>query len=411
MTDPSLTAARDAARARLDRLEQFLQDDAGNLTLLGDAFETALRCQEWERAEFHLRHGIAASGLAPAWLLKEGDFWLAQSRYPEATDVLERLQRLDNPPPGFPAVVAHNLAFIDSARGAWPASVERLAPMLEPVGLETLHAMGAAGDAAAAAMQSLWLRGLHHTGQLERALAWTLSAEAARSLQPAAAGVASLIAFDAGDLAAADRWSALDLAHATTESRPVEALTTQGSLALAAGNYPLARARIDQALSISPADGRAWSMRAFADLADGDLAAAETQFDRAIVTMPGHVGTWHGKGWTHILQRRLDAAQAAFEQALVLDRTFAESHGGLAVVLALRGMAEPAREHIELAKRLDKANLSGRYAQALLDGSAADVEAFSKLVQRLLAGRTTLQGGGMAELVARRAQRGPASGR
>lgn len=399
MTDPSPTAIRDAARARLERLEQFLKDDPGNLTLLADAFETALRGQEWARAEFHLRHGVASSGAAPAWLLKEGDLCLAQGRYSEAIAVLERLQRLDSPPAGFLSVVAHNLAFIDSARNAWPACVDRLTPWFEPFGEKTFQASAAAGVAALAAMQSLWLRSLHHTGQLDRAMAWALAAETVQALQPPAAGIASLVAFDSGDLAAAERWSAFALSKVTAEGRPVEALTTQGSLALAAGNYALARARIDQALSLSPNDGRAWSMRAFADLGDGDLAAAESHFERAVARMPTHIGTWHGKGWTHILQRRLDDAQAAFEQALALDRNFAESHGGLAVALALGGAPGSASKHIELAQRLDGTNLSGRYAQALLDGSASDVEAFSKLVRRLLADRVTLQGQSLAESV------------
>ena len=129
----------------------------------------------------------------------------------------------------------------------------------------------------------------------------------------------------------------------------------------------------------------------------GNLTRAQTDFHRALKTMPSHIGTWHGLAWTQLRSQDLAAAQASFEQALAMDRNFAESHGGLAVVLAMRGQEAAAREHIELAVRLDRSNLSGQYAQALLSGEARNAAAVQRLAKRLLGGRAGPLGGSMAD--------------
>jgi Tfp pilus assembly protein PilF len=59
-------------------------------------------------------------------------------------------------------------------------------------------------------------------------------------------------------------------------------------------------------------------------------------------------------------------AATAFEQALALDRNFGETHGGLAVIAALQGRHEEARESIKRALRLDRQAMSAQYAEMLL---------------------------------------------
>ena len=102
---PENAALASAALARLDRLEVYLGSDPGNPALLADAFETALQCGQWERAAFHLRHGLALQADALSWRLKEGDLLLAQGRYAEARSALKALQGVDPAPPGFKSVV------------------------------------------------------------------------------------------------------------------------------------------------------------------------------------------------------------------------------------------------------------------------------------------------------------------
>ncbi len=388
-----------STRQRLDRLEGFLREDPANNALLIDAFETALSCGEWDRAQFHLQHGQTLRDDPLAWRLREGDFWLAQQRYDEAQEVLEALAQTPSPPSGFSEVLLHNLAFIELRRGRYAACISRLAPELESqAGAERGSGEGTQPHAATRALQQLWLRALHHDGQIDRAMTWARQAEQQHSLDVQAAGIASLIAVDASDFASAQRWSTASLNEGAPAQHPVESLVTQASIALAARDADRAAQFVDAALQRQPGDGRAWSTRGFAALLANDLAAAHGAFLKAVSAMPRHIGTWHGMGWTQILRGDLDAARGSFDTALALDRNFAESHGGLAVVLAMQSQRHAAEEHAALALRLDKANVSGRYAQALLSGEVKDAKDVQRFARRLFGGRAGPLGGDMGDM-------------
>ncbi|MBU2284976.1 MAG: hypothetical protein KKC85_00900, partial [Gammaproteobacteria bacterium] len=247
-------------------------------------------------------------------------------------------------------------------------------------------------------LQMLWLRALHHCGLLDRALTWARTCDAAHRLDAHAAGVASLIALDASEFDLAERWSQASLALRAEPGPPTETLVTQASLALAAQDAARARQYAQAALVLQPSDGRAWSAHGFATLLAGDLPAARESFERSVRAMPGHIGTWHGLGWTQILQGDLAAARETFDKALALDRNFAESHGGLAVVLAMTNQKADALLSADRALGLDKSNLSGRYAQALVNGEVQDAQSVRRLAQRLSRGRAAPLGGDMADL-------------
>lgn len=369
----------EGSTARLERLEAYLREDPSNPGLLTEAFGAALQCAQWERAAFHLRHAQALQPGNLAWSLREGDLLLAQGQYQLATELLDALLSLDGTPREFTDAVLHNLAWIAFRDGRYQDCADRLAPRLQDL-----------DHPASTALASLWLRALHHAGQVDQAVAWAGAADARQQLPAAAAGVASLAALDADQLEQAGQWAARALEQATPADRPIEALVTQSSLALARQDAAQARTQARAALQISPRDGRAWSAHAMADLLAGDLPTALAHFDNALATMPGHIGSWHGKAWAQLLSSDLPGAQRSFTSALDLDRNFAESHGGLAVALALQGRTEEAQQHIERALRLDAFNLSGRYAQAILGGEIRDLESFQALAKRLLRGQEGL---------------------
>lgn len=388
---PDIEAQREDKRRRLDRLAAFLLQDPANTQLRIDAFETALACSAWDRAAQYLEEGRACDEDALGWKLREGDFWLAQQLYDQARAVLETVPPAD----ALNDVVLHNLAYIDLRQGRVAECIERLADRMS-------------GDQAAArpsvavrALQQLWLRALHHLGDLDRAIAWSSNAEHTAQLAPQAAGVASLIALDASDFDRARRWSALSVEQGSGDDPTVvEALVTQASLAMAARDGHRARQFAEAALACSPQEGRAWSAWAFAAMLSGDLAAARAAFARATSALPDHIGTWQGKGWAELMQRDLAAAEASFRAALLLDGSFAESHGGLALVLAFQHRVPEAKECAERALRLDRQNLSGRYATAVLNGEVRDSTDLQRLARKLLAGRPAPLGGSMADEVA-----------
>ncbi|WP_399678698.1 hypothetical protein [Xenophilus sp.] len=372
---PALVAARD----RLARLERFLAQDPGNAALLIDAFETALACREWERAQALMQQGRQRGADPLGWRMREGDFWLAQQRHDRARSVYDSLQVPDPAPPGLGDVLLHNLAYIDFQEGRHTQALQRLAPIME--------AAEAAPPAHAAwpMLACLWLRVLHHDRQHDRALAWTRAHAAGQGTMPPVLGVASLIALDAGRLDEAQRWAAASMQ--ASEAPPTEALVTLASIASYAGNGPQAVALASEAVRRAPAEGRAWSALGFAQLLAQALGPARSAFDKALEHMPSHVGTWHGLGWTQLLQGERDGALRSFESALALDRNFAESHGAVALVHVLDERRELAQQACEIALRLDRDNLSGRYAQALLAGEVQDAQGLQRLVRRLLGAR------------------------
>ena len=371
-----------STQARLDRLETYLRDDPNNPSLLQEAFATALQCQQRERAQFHLRHALALEPNSLPWALRECDFWLAQGAYEPALQVLQRLQTIPNPPAALADTLLHNTAFIAFQQGRYPDCTALLQHRMDLEALQQDPAL--LQSTAFLSLGKLWLRALHHAGELEHAVQWAHQLAQAQQLHPAIAGVASLAALDHEQFGLAQQWSTQALEHAQEGDKPLEALVTLASLALGERNAPKAQALAVEALRLQPGDGRAWSALAFADLLAGDPATACQHFGNAIKAMPGHIGTWHGLGWAQLVQHQLPAAQSTFETALALDRNFADSHGGLAVVLALQQQTAQAQEHAKLALRLDPASLTARFAQALLQGDASTPERFEALARKLL---------------------------
>ena len=379
------TVSDDLVR-RLDRLEEYLRQDARNPTLLADAFDVALAAGATARAEFHLRHAQAL-GLDPLdWLLREAHWLLAQQRWRDAGALLRQHESALAASPRHATTLAHDLAYVALRDGRAAEGIARLHPLIEGPGAQETDA----------AVETTWLRLLHQAGDLPRAMAWLQHREALGALRPGAAGIGSLVALDQGDYAACLRWSLASLADA---GAPPEAMVARASLALAERDGTTARHLLAQALERNASDGRTWSALGFAELLDGRALPARQAFERATAAMPQHVGTWHGLGWAAIAQGDWPAARGAFDRALALDRNVAESHGGLAVAAALSGETEAARAAIARALGLDRQSLAARYAESLLAGEGSDAAAILRLAERLLGGRRAPLGGDVVGLL------------
>lgn len=380
---------------RLDRLNAYLHADPKNNALRIDAFETALSCRAWERASQYLEEARSTGVDALGWQLREGDFWLAQREDEKASAVLRRLQATATDNPTLQQVLTHNLAFIDFRHQHYAEAIAQLdATMQRPMIAEQQHQ-----STVTAALQTLWLRAHHHAGRLDEACTWVQQLEqGGQRLAPAAAGVAALIAVDANALELAQRWCA---AATCEEAAPwsAEALVAAGTLALGERRAGRARQLADAALERNGQEGRAWALRSFAQMLEQDFSGALVSFAEAVHHAPEHIGTWIGRGWTQMLMQDLAGARTSFEAALALDRNFGESHGGLAVVLALQGERAAAEQHAEWALRLDHRNLSAQFARALLGGEIVDQASLLRLAKRLLGGIDLLEGGVASDLL------------
>lgn len=362
-------SAPTVAGTRAHRLAGYVQQDPANAALLADACDAALAAGLHGLAEQHMA-AAAALRLDPThWMLRRAHMCIAQRRLDDAATLLEAMQG----DPGAGAAIAHDLAHVRLLQG----KPQDCRDLLEP----WLHERAPGGPDALEVLQVLWLRATHHLHLLDEAWRWAQQQLAQGRLQPAAQGVASLVALDSGRFDDACMLSD----HALAE-RPmqVEALVARASVALADHDTHRAAQLLDQALACNPDDGRTWSALGLCSLQAHDLAAAQQRFERAVRTLPGHVGTWHGLGWSRLLQQDVAGALAAFRQALALDRNFAESHGAVGLALALLGEAADAEQHLEVARRLDPANVTGRYARAVLAGETSDLARMLALADRLL---------------------------
>lgn len=371
MTTSSSTAA---ATARLERLRGYLLEDPANPALLADAFETALSCGAHGQAEEWLEAAEALGRDRAPWTFRRARLAIARRDLAGAAALLEGQQRDLGEHPA----IVHDLAYVRLLQGDLAACRSLLQPWMEQ---RDADLQGSAEAAVQAALQLLWLRALHRLQLLQEAMAWVREQAASGVLHAPARSVASLIALDLGDFTAARDWSD---AAMEADPRQMEALVARACVALAEGKAGGATLLLQRALEINPVDGRAWSTLGLATLQERNLPLAQTRLETAVRHLPDHVGTWHALGWTRLLQGARADALEAFDHALALDRNFAESHGAVGLLLALEGRTADAQHHLDVADRLDAANLTARYARAWLAGDARDRDSLNRLALRLL---------------------------
>ena len=105
-----------------------------------------------------------------------------------------------------------------------------------------------------------------------------------------------------------------------------------------------------------------------------------------------HLGSWVGAGWAWYVAGNLTEARRCFEGALAMDDSFAEMHGGLAVLAMAEGRREEAAHYAEVARRLAKGDvgsspngsLGAALAEAMRPTEDGQEDAAKALVQRAL---------------------------
>lgn len=366
------------AAAQLARTDLYLQQDPDNPSLLARGFDLAMAIRDFAAAQRYLDRTRAARGDDPHVRFRQAELLSAQGRGLEAEPVYEALLA-EFRDPNLAYALARNLA----RRGEHARAADTLWPYRDAAELP-----------APAATQLV--RSLHHAGRGDAALGFVAQAEPRFGTDPAFCAAASLVALDEDDAALAARLSAQAQQGGAA---PVEALVVDGTLALGELEVDAAVARFEQALQAHPDEGRSLAGLGTAHLVRRDFAAALPLLEAAHRAMPAHIGTLHLLAWCRLFMGEPAAAQRDFARALDLDRNFGESHGGLAVVAALRGARAEAEREAELALRLDPASLSARYARMVLDGDTADPERFGRLADAILARREVGGGKTMADLL------------
>lgn len=368
-------------RQQLERRESYLASDPANAELLASVIDLCLATGEHARAAHHLEAALALAPVNDHFVARQGALQLALRQWDaaEATFAALLARHAD-------INLAYNLAYALQWQGRHGDAYAALAPWL-------------AAPELSAPMVTLLVRALHHLGRGDEAIALAEQQMARCGADPVLLAAASLVCLDGERLELAGQWSQAALAARPGEAAPLEALVTAGSLALAHSDEQAAVGLFEQVLARDPAEGRSWSGLGAASLLRQDYAGAQRQLEQAVRYLPGHIGSWHLLAWSRILGGDLAGAQTAFQTALDLDRNFGESHGGMAVVHAMRGARAEAEAAIERAQRLDRDGLSAVYARMILDGATADPARFRQLARRLLGARQDGLGRNLGEVL------------
>ena len=105
--------------------------------------------------------------------------------------------------------------------------------------------------------------------------------------------------------------------------------------------------------------------------------------------------------WNQIVTNNIAGAKASFLIALELDRNFAETHGGLAVIAVLEGRHQEAEQEIKVALKLDPQCFSALYARTLLMSRAGHGKVAVKMIEGVLTSTPVPGGGTLADMLRR----------
>ncbi len=361
---PALAPARSGMP--LPRLLAFLDQDPDNVALLADAAWAAFEADDADLAADLLARRAGLTDPSPDLVNLSGLAALRRGRFGEAATVFAALLTENEADPA----LRFNLAWCRAMEGGWDA-------------VDGLIDERTATEVPRAA--ALKIEALHHLGRLEEALA--LGEQLAERLP----GDKTLM----GALAAAaldDERSDLAMAYAERGGDAPQAKASLGMVLLDRARPAEALEAFDIALANQPGNARALIGKGLALMADGQSDEAAHLVDAGAAAFGDHLGSWVAAGWAWLARGDRIAARERFERVVALDDTFAEGHGGLAVLDAMDGNAESARRLAEVAARLDRDSFSAALAQVLLLQAAGNEEAAARLVERAMA--TSIDGSG-----------------
>jgi tetratricopeptide (TPR) repeat protein len=351
--------------SRVTRLEQFADKDPSNPILLCDLLDELLTEGRVDDAWARLRSAQPDLRALSGVRFREARCAMMRQDPAGAVSILHSL--LQESPDAVPGI-RHDLAYAQLGLG------------LPDEAWKTLAAVHVTGDDGVA-IALLKARILHRQRRYDAALE-VLAPVSSDSRMAEVHGLRALLLLDLGEaaFASAEATQALD-----ADPEQYEAGLAAGTVALWARDIESSTTTFQKLLANHPDSGRALLGLGENLMLQGDIPAARSVLNRASVAMADHIGTWHALAWCQLLEGDLAGAKHDFDRAFALDRTFGETHGGLALVHALRGERMEAEESIKRATRLDPAGFSAKYAKSVLLLDEGHPEEARRIVDDLLA--------------------------
>ena len=359
----------------------FLAQDTGNTQLLAEIVDLDLTLGHLSDAETHLNHGLALAPNNTQLLFQKAALALRSGAVDEAERLYKNLfydQSIDVPG------IRYSFAYTLMLKAQYAEAKSLLAPI--------------AGNPETPDATSLLVRCLHFLGELEEAISLAEKHLIEHPNDAAMMGSLSLLYTDIDDMVKAGEWAKRALA---IEPDNVDSLLTQGTLDLGQEDTEKAIEGFQRVLAHKPTSGRAWVGLGLSEMLNLDLEAAKGHLAKATEHLPTHIGTWHARAWNHIVTNDIPAAKECFLKAHELDRNFAESHGGLAVIAVLEGRHQDAEQEIKIALKLDPQCYSALFAKTLLMSRAGHGKVAAKMIESVLTTTPVPGGGTLADMLKR----------
>jgi tetratricopeptide (TPR) repeat protein len=366
---------------RLSQLREFHRQDPDNDALALELIDALLAAGQPEEAQQLVDSAPDAWLVRPEFLFRAGRCALARADYASAMEPLRMMLDGGVDEPG----VRHDLAYALLGSGDVDGAEDVLAPLVPQ-------------SVAIPSIGLLHARVLHYRRRFDDA---ALILEAIVGEQPNDAqawGLLAMVEVDRSGIEAAAFAAGRSLALSSNQP---DALAAAGTLGLMRFDADVSYEAFTQLLVTQPHNGRALAGAGEALLLKGDPNAARPLLEKASHAMPEHLGTWHALAWAALLEGDLVAAQSAFASALAADRNFGESHGGIALVHAIRGEFDEARQGVRVAMRLDPGGRNARYAQSLIWRSEGREREAEAMVDGILAEAGIDAAGRPADFIAR----------
>ena len=353
-----------AEHHRLGRLLAFLGHDPANLALLTDAMSLAIDLGDTACGKQLIDHMKAKAIDEPKVNALAAHLSLQAGHFEEAGAFGDK---------AIEGGILHPAVIFNAAQGHFYsgdyASVHTLLSRLNndpqsPVSVLMMHA-----------------RALHQLEETEQAETLVARAQQQEPGNTDIRGLLSLLQYENDNFS-----PALITAHETLAEDPdqLDALIACASVHFEQNNITASRNAWLHTVTVYPECGRAWSGLARLEFNELEFDAAEEHLKTAVQFMPDHIGTWHLLAWVYILRNDSTQARQALDRSYALDRTFGETHGGLAIVDIMDGMKERARQSIRRALKLNPNGLSAQYAEALLLKDAGQPEKALQLIDQVL---------------------------
>ncbi|MDB5988177.1 MAG: hypothetical protein JWR16_3230 [Nevskia sp.] len=370
------------AQEKLQRFEKFLKQDPNNIRLLEDSADLLISLGQAAEARKYLEDALALKRGDEGLRFKLGSAYLASGEAERAYEVYQNLVADGVKHPA----VRYNQAYAAFNAGR-PAEA-----------IEILDEIDQSGRAQLPRFLYLRARALYYARRNDEALAEIGQFVNRHPDDWDGLALQAQIVEDSGDLKTAASIAAKVLAVRPDD---VVANLVVGEVAMFMQQPDQAETYLRKVVALTPDNGRAWSALGFVAVERRQIDAAIEHFNRAVARMPDHLGTWHGLAWSQILRNDLVGARQSVEAAMQVDRTFADNHGTLAVILFFQGKQDEAQQAMKRGVRLNPKSAASLFAQSLLMSAKGDPAAGQATIRKIIEGRRLPDGTTMEQAIAR----------